>query len=152
MLSEPGRCDTSNVDRNPAQGCVAQPRSHLDLRGTCIRPAQYCGPDTNCIHYRIEWGVTINNQEVSQDTEEDLNLAPSSFWQLSLEKKLEKVLRRKTVSHRRVTDDDTVIIVLTSDRTKRKLTKRFGDNDIIWTAIEKQLVMLMFCFEVRSSR
>jgi hypothetical protein len=96
--------------------------------------------------------VTINNQEVSQDTEEDLNLAPSSFWQLSLEKKPEKVLRRKTVSHRRVTDDDTVIPVLTSDRTKRKLTKRFGDNDIIWTAIEKQLVMLMFCFEVRSSR
>lgn len=40
-----------------------------------------------------------------------------------------------------MTADDTVIHVLTSDRTKRKLTKRFDDTDIIWTAIKKQLVM-----------
>lgn len=85
--------------------------------------------------------MTINNREVSQDTEEDLTLALSSFWPLSLEKKLEKVLRRKTSRHRRVIANDTVITVLTSDRTKRKLTKRFNDTDIIWTAIEKQLVM-----------
>lgn len=95
----------------------------------------------NCIHYRIECGVTINNREVSQDAEEDLTLAPSSFWQLFLEKKLEKVLRRNSVRHRRVTADDTVVPGFTSDRTKRKLTKRFDDTDIIWTAIEKQLVM-----------
>lgn len=85
--------------------------------------------------------MIINNREVSQDTEEDLTLAPSSFWQLSLEKKLEKVLQRKTARHRRVTANKTIITVLTSDRTKRKLTKRFDDTDIIWTAIEKQLVI-----------
>lgn len=37
--------------------------------------------------------------------------------------------------------DDTVITVLTSHRTKRKLTKRLDDTDIIWTAVEKQLVV-----------
>lgn len=93
------------------------------------------------IHYRIEWRVTVNNREVSTDTEEDVVLAPSGFWQLSLEKKLERTLRRKAARHRWLRPDDTVIVASTSDRTKRKLTKRFEDTDINWTAIEKQLLM-----------
>ncbi|KAI2716164.1 hypothetical protein DTO006G1_9501 [Penicillium roqueforti] len=75
----------------------------------------------SCIHYRIEWRVTINNREVFQDMEEDVVLSPSAFWRWSLEKIIEKVLRRKTPRHRRVTADDTVITALTTDRTKRKL-------------------------------
>ncbi|KAJ5206808.1 hypothetical protein N7491_002559 [Penicillium cf. griseofulvum] len=74
-----------------------------------------------CIHYRIEWRVT--------DTEEDLVLAPSAFWQLFLEKKLEKVLRRKIARYR-----------------QRNLTKQFDDTEIIWTAIEKQLRMWLGLF------
>jgi hypothetical protein len=56
-------------------------------------------------------------------------------------KNLKKVLRRKTTRHRRVTANDTIITVLTTDRTKRKLTKLFDNTDIIWTAIERQLLI-----------
>ncbi|CAG8905319.1 unnamed protein product [Penicillium nalgiovense] len=100
-------------------------------------------------HYRIEWRVTVNNREVSKDTEEDVVLAPSAFWQLSLGKMLGKALRRKTAHHRQVRSDDTVIVASTTDRTKQNLSKRLDDTDISWTAIEKQLLI---CFNYVENR
>ncbi|KAJ5278181.1 hypothetical protein N7524_004334, partial [Penicillium chrysogenum] len=53
----------------------------------------YDGDPPMCIHYRVEWRVTVNNREVSEvskDTEEDVVLA---FWQLSLKKKKSAPLR-----------------------------------------------------------
>lgn len=39
-----------------------------------------------------------------------------------------------------MTSDDTVIVVSISDRTKCKLTKRFDNTIVTWSAIEKQLL------------
>jgi hypothetical protein len=94
----------------------------------------------SCIHYSIEWKVTLNNKLISKDTEQNLVLAPTFYWPLILRTKLEKLLCKKLSSNKRVILDDTNVVVSVTERSQRDLTKRFDDIDIDWSVIEKQLV------------
>jgi hypothetical protein len=95
----------------------------------------------SCIQYFIGWLVTLNNKAVVKDTEEDVVLAPSTYWNLVLEEELQKVLREKVSHKKRIRVDDTAIIASVNDRSQRDPTKRFNKTDIVWTLIEKQLRM-----------
>jgi hypothetical protein len=92
-----------------------------------------------CIHYSIEWKLTINSKGVSKDTEQDLVLAPGAFWRSTLRPKLEKLLQKKIPPNKSFKADDTNIIVSVTDRSQRDLVKCFDELAIDWTVVEKQL-------------
>jgi hypothetical protein len=93
----------------------------------------------NCIHYSIEWKVTLNGKLISKDTEQNFVLAPTFYWPLFLKPKLEKLLCKKVSSNRRVTPDDTNVVVSVAERFERDLTRRFDETDIEWPVIERHL-------------
>ncbi|CAI7631886.1 unnamed protein product [Penicillium viridicatum] len=148
-----------NSDYAPTPGYCGSPYAAISTRSpspssvveNSIEPTKKCAPRALKFLRLCDWEdgkaydedppTYIHYRRCQKDTEEDVVLAPSAFWQLSLEKKLEKALRRKAARHHQVRPDDTVIVASTTDRTKRNLTKRFDDIDISWTPVEKQLLM-----------
>lgn len=94
----------------------------------------------SCLPYLIEWKVTLNKRVLAKDTEQDLVLEPSSYWQM-IKQNAESVLCGKIARNRRVRSDDTTVVVSINERSKRDLTKRFERTDIDWTAINRQLLM-----------
>ena len=77
----------------------------------------------------------------SKDTEQDVVLAPSAYWGLFLQPKLEKLLCKKLAKNRPIKSEDTNVVVSVTERSQRDLMKRFDDTDIDWTVIERQLVV-----------
>lgn len=94
---------------------------------------------SDSVNYQIEWRVKLNNRVVVKDTEQELTLPPSSYWE-QIKEDPEGILRQKIARSRRVRLDDTTLVLSVNDRTQRDLTKRFDGTGIDWTAVEKQLL------------
>jgi hypothetical protein len=92
------------------------------------------------LHYSIEWKVSLNKKAISNDTEQDLVLAPTAYWHEALKPNLDDLIQRKVAQNRTVRCDDTTIVASVNDRSERDLTKRFNDTNIDWSVIEKQLI------------
>jgi len=93
-----------------------------------------------CLHYSIEWKVSVNKKVISRDTEQDLVLAPTAYWHEYLKPSLDELLERKVAQNRHIRCDDTTVVASVNDRSERDLTKRFNGTNIDWSVIEKQLV------------
>jgi hypothetical protein len=93
-----------------------------------------------CLHYSIEWKVSVNNKVISRDTEPDLVLLPTAHWHMCLKPKLEGLLQKKLTRNRQVRCEDTNVVVSVSDRTERDLVKRFDDLSIDWSMVEKKFL------------
>ncbi|KAJ5548963.1 hypothetical protein N7513_006197 [Penicillium frequentans] len=71
------------------------------------------------IRYTVEWKVKVNNRFKSEDTEQDVALAPSAYWSSALRGKLENVLQERVSRNRRVRSDDTSVVMSVNDRKQR---------------------------------
>ena len=93
-----------------------------------------------CIRYTIVWKVKFNNRTVLKDTEQDLVLAPTSYWTLFLQPKLDALLSKKQTAHKRMKADDSNIIVSVNQRSEQNLERRFDETSVDWSAVEKRLL------------
>ena len=91
------------------------------------------------INYLIEWKVTLNNQILAKDTEQDLVFKPSAYWK-QIEEKVEHIVQWKKFCNQRVQSDNTTVMVAVNDRSQHNLTKHFEGTGIYWTPIEMQLL------------
>ncbi|KAJ5529828.1 hypothetical protein N7527_003221 [Penicillium freii] len=128
---------TSPIDYASPQQALSQKKSlpllqYLDWE----EGRTYDEDPPTCIHYLIEWKVTLNNRTVVKDTEQDLVLAPRFYWRLFLQPKLKELIIRK-YPHRKLQLDDTSVIV--SATRQKGFPLRYDGTDIDWSSIEKQL-------------
>ncbi|KAK4148823.1 hypothetical protein C8A00DRAFT_19406 [Chaetomidium leptoderma] len=96
-----------------------------------------------CIHYSIEWKLLLKKGRLSKltnDTEQNLVLAPGAFWDQTLKSKLQQLLTKKMPRNKCYEPDETNVVVSVTDRSQRDLTKRFDELEIDWEVVEDQLM------------
>jgi hypothetical protein len=133
----PGTLSADSPSRRPPQRPEKLRFLRLDEWDACNT---YDEDVPTCLHYSIEWKVSVNKKIISRDTEQDLVLAPTVYWHESLKPSLDELLQSKVAHNRPIRCDDTTVVASVNDRSERDLTKRFNGTNIDWSVIEKQLV------------
>jgi hypothetical protein len=96
-----------------------------------------------CIHYSIEWKLLLKKgrlAKLTNDTEQNVVLAPGAFWDRTLKPKLQQLLEKKTPRNKCYEPDETNVVVSVTDRSERDLTRRFDELEIDWDTVEQQLM------------
>jgi hypothetical protein len=87
------------------------------------------------MHYIMEWKLTLNKRVVAKQTEDDLVLAPSDFWNEELSSKIADIVK----SSGKPCNDATTIVISVNDRSEPDITKRFEELQIDWPIVENKL-------------
>lgn len=76
------------------------------------------------IRYTIAWKLMINRTTEAKETEQDLVIAPSEYWEKCLRRKIDGLVQTKK-RNRRVRLDDTSIVVSINHRNQGPLEKLY---------------------------
>jgi hypothetical protein len=62
---------------------------------------------------------------IAEDTEQDVVLAPATYWSMFLQPKLDALLSKKMKNSKRIRPDDRNVVVSVNERSERDLIRRF---------------------------
>jgi hypothetical protein len=125
------KCDGTFIGSSASSHSIPPPASWTEN-------AIYDEHPPTFIYYSIEWKLTVNNRGVSKDTEPNVAIALSPFWNTVLRPKLEKLVRQKLPVNKSFRAEDTNVTVSLTGRSERDLVKRFDELDIDWTVFRGQ--------------
>jgi hypothetical protein len=140
--SERQLCNDSSLNIEPACGArLVQQSQRRPARKTLpFVPYADWAPDQSydelppsCIHYIMEWKLTLNRRLAAKQTEDDIIVAPSDFWNEELSSKIADIVKSMGKS---CEADATTITISVNDRSEHDITKRFEKLEIDWPIAE----------------
>lgn len=129
--------NTSNVARHSG----GPPGPVGPWRGAQTIPGSSDGLPRSPLLYTITWKLQLRKgrmAKLTEDTIEDVEVAPGTYWNEVLESELETLVKSK-VPEPRYQPDETTITVSTSKRGEHSFLKRFNKLLIDWTIVESKL-------------
>lgn len=99
----------------------------------------------SCIHYIMEWKLTLNRRLVAKQTEDDLVVAPSDFWNEELSSKISDVVKSTGKS---CEGNATTIAISVNERSEHDTIKRFEKLEIDWLIVERQLQVWSYLLRI----
>jgi hypothetical protein len=147
------------ISNSPRAGIAAEPASQAakrvdELGGEHALPLlqlsgwkvdkQYNKNNPIYIHYNFRWKISyrenIRARHVCSDTDPDLVLAPSDFWKVNFQARLESLLHDEDKFPRDIYTCEETIIEISIERShQRGLTKRYKKLEIDWQIVDEHL-------------
>jgi hypothetical protein len=84
----------------------------------------------------MEWKLTLNRRLVAKQTEDDLVVAPSDFWNKELSSKIADIVKS---TGKPCEANATTIAISVNDHSEYNITKSFERLEIDWPIVERQL-------------